>query len=138
MSRQWVWVSRVLLVGWLLFLAWVLLQPSPASATGIVAHVSDALVARGLPETLVHPYRVEFVLNALMFAPLPFLGVGAFPRWSWTDWVAWAFVGSACAEVYQGLLLDNRSAQFVDIVANTAGALLGAVAAQVLIRVLRL
>ena len=51
------------------------------------------LHANALPAgtTTIKPgARVEFGLNALMFAPLPFLGALAFPRVGWGDWVAWA------------------------------------------------
>ncbi|NHC23869.1 hypothetical protein G6553_11880 [Nocardioides sp. IC4_145] len=44
------------------------------------------------------------------------------------------FVGSAGVELVQAFLLPARSATYVDIVANTAGGLLGAAAVAVLRR----
>jgi glycopeptide antibiotics resistance protein len=61
-----------------------------------------------------------------MFAPLTVLTTLIWPRRSWTYWVAWAFVLSCAVELSQGLFLPARSAQFVDVVANTLGALAGA------------
>jgi hypothetical protein len=116
----------LLLVGYVLFLGWILLNPSAAAPSSSVSAVRDALVRLGLPQALVTRTRVEFVLNAGMFAPLTMLTSLIWPRLSWTHWVAWAFVLSAGVELWQGLFLPARSAQFVDVVANTLGALGGA------------
>lgn len=114
---------------YVLALAAVLFQPSAGTAIGTVGGVTDLLRALGAPEALVTGYRVEFVLNALMFAPVPFLGAWVFPRLTWTDWVAYTFIASAAVELTQGVFLAARSAQYVDIVANTLGGVLGGVAA---------
>lgn len=52
----------------------------------------------------------------------------AWPRSNWRDWTAIGFVLSGAVEVIQALALDGRSATFVDVVANTLGAFLGAIA----------
>ena len=49
------------------------------------------------------------------------------PRTTWRDWTAYGFLFSAAIELTQALLLPSRSARFDDIVANTLGALVGAV-----------
>ena len=126
--RDW---ARFALSVYVLALATVLFQPSAATAIGTVGGVTDLLRALGAPESLVSGYRVEFVLNALMFAPVPFLGAWVFPKLTWADWVAYTFIASAAVELTQGLFLEGRSAQFVDIVANTLGGVLGGVAALV-------
>ncbi|MBE7324839.1 VanZ family protein [Nocardioides sp. Y6] len=129
MKSPWTVAARVVLLAYVIFLAWVLLRPTPEHASSVVGRVTEELLAAGAPEVLVAGARVEFGLNALMFAPLPFLGALAFPRVGWGEWVAWAFIGSMAAELYQGALLPGRSAQFVDIVANTLGGLIGSLAA---------
>ncbi|GGD07244.1 VanZ family protein [Nocardioides daphniae] len=123
--------ARLALAVYVLALAVVLFQPTPEIASGTVLSFEDVLVRFGIPETLVGSGRVEFVLNALMFAPIPFLGAWVFPSLRWTDWVAYTFLASSAVELTQGVLLNARTAQFVDIVANTLGGVLGAGAAAV-------
>jgi VanZ family protein len=45
----------------------------------------------------------------------------------WPAWTAYGFVAAVLVETIQGVLLPTRSASFGDVVANTAGMLLGAV-----------
>lgn len=120
-----------LLVGYLLFLAWVLLWPSAAPATGVVGHASGVLADLGLPASLVSPTRVEFGLNALMVVPVPFLASLLWPRWTWAQWTAAGFLASCSVELSQGLFLPDRSAQMADVVSNTLGAMVGGVAAEI-------
>lgn len=122
-------LPHLLLALYLVLVAFAVFQPQPEAAAGSVVEVEDVLLSLGFPDTLVNGYRVEFVLNALLFAPIPFLGAWVWPRLRWTDWVAYAFLGSAAIEVTQALLFPDRSAQFVDIVSNTLGGLIGACAA---------
>lgn len=112
-----------------LILSFVLLQPQPDVAGASVIGLTEIL--SGMPGIgkWVSGVRIEFVLNVLAFAPIPFLGFWAIPKLTWSDWVAWGFIASTSVEVFQGVFLDSRSAQFVDVVANTAGALLGSVLA---------
>ena len=65
-----------------------------------------------------------------MVAPLPLLATLLWSPWTWERWTAYGYVLSGGVELIQGLLLQQRSAQFVDIVANTLGVLLGATTAQ--------
>ncbi|WP_415629918.1 VanZ family protein [Nocardioides dubius] len=124
----------ILLGAYLVAVAFAVFQPQPEAAVGAVVWVEEALVSWGLSETLVSGTRVEFVLNALLFAPISFLGRWVWPKLRWTDWVAYAFVGSVAVELTQGLLFPDRSAQFVDVVSNTSGGLIGAVAAALVTR----
>jgi VanZ family protein len=48
------------------------------------------------------------------------------PSYSWRDWTAFGFCLACLVELLQGLLLPGRHASFSDVVANTLGALLGA------------
>ena len=121
---------RVVLVAYSLILGWILLWPSGAIAAATIEHVHRLLLAPGLLAGLITEGRVQFALNALMVAPVPLLATLLWPRWTWERWTAYGFVASGTVELIQGLLLQPRSAQFVDIVANTLGALLGAYLAQ--------
>ncbi len=93
-------------------------------------HVLQAV----LPDSWVDFTRVEVLMNAVIIAPLSFLGSRVWPRLRWQDWTAYAFVGATTVELVQGLLLPGRQASFSDIVANTFGALLGALLARRLLR----
>jgi hypothetical protein len=119
------------------FLAVVLLSPSPVIASTAVTDTVRLVGHTGLPSALVTRSRTEFGLNALMVAPLVGGCALLWPRWSWRDWTALAFVAAGCVELGQGLFLPARSAQFVDVVANTLGALLGAATAAALRTVTR-
>ncbi len=116
-----------------LLLGWVLLWPSGAPATATVAHVRRFVLALGSPDVLVSGWSVEFALNALMVAPVPLLATLLWPRWTWERWTVLGFVVSGVVELLQGLLLQQRSAEFVDIVANTLGVLLGAILGQLVL-----
>ena len=122
-------VSATLLAGYLLFLAAVLTEYNPTIAVDVVTRAELWLEARGAPSLVTGPGRVEFVLNAVMFAPVAFLAALTFPRHPWANWVVYALVASMGVELLQGLYLPPRSAQFEDVVANTTGALIGALAA---------
>ena len=124
---------RRLLIGLVVyaaFLGWVVLWPSASAATGVVVHTADGLSDLGVPAGLASGGRVEFALNAAMVVPLTVFAVQLWPRWGWERWTAYAFVGSCAVELFQGLLLPMRSAQFADVVANTLGAGAGAVLGQ--------
>lgn len=115
-----------LLVLYVVFLGAVLSEYNPTVATDVVLHLEHWLAARGAPGWVTGPGRVEFCLNAAMFAPIAFLAAMSVPRHPWANWVVYGFVGSAAVELLQGLFLPPRSAEFVDVVANTLGALVGA------------
>ncbi len=125
-----------LLTAWLAVLAIALLAPSPAGPTWLVETVSRIGTDEGLPASLTALSRVEFVLNVVAFAPVPFLGAMLWDRPSWRDWTAGGFVASFLVEVTQALALNERSATHADVVANTLGALLGAFAGALVVRVL--
>lgn len=109
------------------FLAVVLTELSPTIASEVVRAVETSLERGGAPAVTTERGRVEFVLNVLMFAPIVVLAGLTFPRQPWASWVVYAFVASCLVELGQGLFLPPRSAQMSDVVANTLGALLGAV-----------
>lgn len=125
------------LAAWTLVLAATLLAPSAAGPSWLVATVADAGARLGLPAALVDGSRVEFGLNVLAFVPLSAIGALAWTRTTWRDWTAVGFAASFTVEVLQALVLSARSATHADVVANTLGALLGALAGGLVLRVAR-
>jgi glycopeptide antibiotics resistance protein len=123
-------VSRtagVLFVLYLLSVAWLTFQPSSSTAGWGVTNLTALLVNLDLPATIANAHRVEFLLNVVMLIPLPILGMLAWRRTNWRDWVAYAFLISTTIEVIQ-VPLPTRSATYSDVAANTAGALVGGLA----------
>jgi glycopeptide antibiotics resistance protein len=68
---------------------------------------------------------VEFASNILLFAPIGILAALAFPAFHRGRIVLSAFLASCCMELGQKLFLHDRFPSAMDIVANTAGAMLG-------------
>lgn len=118
--------ARIGFVAYALALAVVLLNPSADLGGNAVTLVRDAAEWAGLPDWLADWHRIEVALNVVGLAPLPMLGMLAWPQTRWQDWTAWFFVVSMLAEGTQALLFSMRTAALVDVVANTAGACLGA------------
>jgi glycopeptide antibiotics resistance protein len=116
----------VLLLVYALVLAVVLFSPSNSVQTAAVTYV-DHVLRQFLPDSWISFTRVEVLLNVVIIAPLTFLTAMVWPRVRWQGWTAYAFVGATTVELVQGVLLPGRDASFSDIVANTAGAMLGAV-----------
>lgn len=114
---------------YLLIAGIVLLATHSTVATEVIAHTTAWLTAHDAPAWVTDGGRVELALNAALFAPLTFLASLALPRHPWGNWVAYAFAGSGAVEVIQAFVLEPRSAQYVDVVANTLGGLIGAVLA---------
>ncbi len=117
------WVA---LAAYLAGLAVALLSPTSGVQSALVTHVCDFGVRLGLsPETATQG-RGEFLCNALILMPVSMLGSAVWPRTNWRDWLAFSFVISGSVELAQGLLLPERSATYVDVLANTLGGLAGA------------
>ncbi len=108
-----------------------LLAPTSDEQSGMVTWLGGVLTDLGLPRWLSNYQRLEVVMNALIIAPVTFLGSMLRPSFGWRDWTACGFAASMAVEAIQLTLLPGRQASFSDVVANTLGALLGAVAFQV-------
>lgn len=121
-------IATVGLVGYLVALAVVLLNPVPTIGSSVVIDSMRVLHFLGLPWDFTMFRNVEFVANVVLLAPLSAFGLVIWRRSTWRDWTAGAFVLSLVAECLQGLLLPDRTASFSDIVANTLGGFLGAAA----------
>ncbi len=130
-------VATTFLWVYLALLAFVLLNPSAALPSGLVGLMGDAGQVAHLPDRLLVPARVEFVANTLVVVPAAATAAWLWPMRSWTTWTAYGFVAALLVEVVQGVLLPDRSATYVDVVANTLGALLGSAAAHLVHRCLR-
>lgn len=117
--------ARVLLVGYALVLLVVLFAPTSTVQASLVMHLVDFL-RLFLPDSWVDFKHAEVVMNAVIIAPLSFLGSLVWRRMRWQEWTTYAFLGACAVEIVQGVLLPDRRASFSDIVANTAGACLGA------------
>lgn len=122
-------VAATALALYLLVAGLVLLATHSTVATEVIARTTAWLTAHDAPDWLTYGGRVELALNAALFAPLTFLASLALPRHPWGNWVAYAFAGSGAVEVFQAFVLEPRSAQYVDVVANTLGGLIGALLA---------
>ncbi len=126
MSRRTVRLAQVLLAVYVVALVVALFSPSNDHQSAMLVWLSHRLQDLGIPYRAAPFSRLEIIMNALIIAPVSFLG-SYVVRWGWRDWTAWAFVAACAVETVQGLLLSGRLATFSDVVANTAGALLGAV-----------
>ena len=121
--------AKIILAVYLLALAWALLAPTSDTQSGMVVWLGHVLSRVGAPASLSDFGHLEVVMNVVIIAPVSFFGSLVWPRWKWRDWTAYGFCVSAVVEIIQGLMLSARVAQFSDVVANTGGALVGAVLA---------
>ena len=117
--------ASLLMALYLATVAWIVFWPSADPATASVSWMTDLLLSAGAP-AWVSAAVVEFLANVALFLPLSFLGSLLIRGWSWQRWLVVGFCASAVIELGQLVLLPDRSARVVDLVANTLGALLGA------------
>jgi glycopeptide antibiotics resistance protein len=124
------WVVRhagALLGVYMVLLAIALFSPSSEQQSGAVVWLEGLLRLIGAPQELTSFDRLEVLMNAVIVAPATFLASLVLPQYGWRDWTCFGFVAAVTVEGAQGLLLPGRQASFSDVVANTAGALAGAV-----------
>jgi len=120
-------VSVVLAVYTALVLV-ALLAPTSSDQSAMVTWLGSRLTGLGIPRWLTSFHRLEVVMNAVVVAPVTFLGSVLRPSYGWRDWTAFGFAASLTVEAVQLVLLPGRNASFSDVVANTLGALLGGLA----------
>ena len=124
------WLTRyakLLLAVYSVALAVALLSPTSGDQSGMVYWLTEQLWRLGFSEHVATYSRLEVVMNAMIVAPVTLLTSFIWRRFSWRDWTAFGFAASSLVEITQLLVLPERQASFSDVVANTGGALLGAV-----------
>lgn len=130
--------AKLLLALYTVFLLFALFSPSSGDQAYAVKWLGSIMNSLGFPDELTSFNRLEVLANVVIIAPVTLLASGIWPSHSWRDWTAYGFVAASTVELVQGLLLPGRQASFSDVVANTGGALLGAVLAILVVRALRL
>lgn len=131
--RRRVAVATVVYAG---IVAFVVFQPSNAAPSSSIAFLSRHLLALHVPALIASTDHVDVWTNVLITAPLAAAFVLLWPRVPWERWVVGAFAVSTSVELVQGALLPARVPSYSDVVANTAGVLLGAGGCVLLVRVL--
>jgi glycopeptide antibiotics resistance protein len=116
--------AAVLFVAYLLLVVGLTFQPSGGMAGTGVAWAAEVLTRLHAPAPLTDTARLEVVLNVVMLVPLPILGSLVWPRTTWRDWTAYAFVTSLVIELAQ-VPIATRDASLSDLAANTAGGFVG-------------
>ena len=116
----------VVLVGVVMILLALVLAPTSSTASGPVRAVVAVLHSIGAPGWLATTDLWEPLFNVLLFIPVGVAGVLVCPGWGLGRWIVVGLLLSGSIELAQGLLLPGRDAAASDVVANTAGTVLGA------------
>jgi glycopeptide antibiotics resistance protein len=111
------------------------LDPSQQAPGRSLSLVSALLQAVGLP-VLADSRVLEVASNVALFVPFGLLGLLSWPSLRVLGWTALGALLSAAIELSQLLFLPHRFATVSDLVANTTGAMLGALVATAVRRVL--
>lgn len=119
-------MRKVLFAAYVVGIGYVLLNPRVSVPVESVGWGADVAARLGAPDWILEPTRWEFLLNALVFVPIPVLGTAAWPSLGSLRWVLACLAGSIGVELTRALLLPERSATVIDVVANTTGGVLGA------------
>lgn len=128
--------ARWTLAAYALVLAAALLWPSPIDrpAAGLLRGL--IVQAHRLGADWVSYRGIEWSANVLLFVPLGLLLVLVLPTRRWWLAPAIGLTVSSAAELTQALLLPARVPSLLDVLANTIGTLIGAVAGVLLCRML--
>ena len=122
------YVASAALAVYAVALVVALLAPTSTDQAGMVSWLGGVLGELGAPGPLTRFDHLEVLMNALIVAPVSFLGSVVRPSLGWRSWTALGFATSVAVELIQWQLLPDRHASLSDVVANTLGALLGATA----------
>ena len=126
--------ALVLAAAYLVALALIAFWPTPVDRgahrpiTTVLAH----LHAHGVPSWFNYGL-VEFTANIALFVPVGLLGVILLGSARWWVAVLAGCAASSLIELGQLVFLPSRYATVMDVIANTSGALLGALLALVLL-----
>ena len=126
--------ARWLAAAYLLTLTLIAFWPTPVDrgAHGTIVRVLGRLHAHGVPNWLNYNL-VEFTANIALFLPVGLLGVVLLGSARWWLAILAGFTASSLIELGQLIFLPARYATIMDVLANTAGAALGAVLALALL-----
>jgi len=121
---------KVVLAALAVPLGFIAFWPSPVDQpmTGQLSVILGFLHRQGIPGWVNYGF-VEASGNVVLFMPFGFVGAFAFPRTRWWHIDAFGFLVSGSIELGQFLFLHARSASLWDIVANSCGAVFGALLA---------
>ncbi|MCU1444472.1 MAG: VanZ family protein [Cryobacterium sp.] len=127
-------VARWLAAGYVVALCLIAFWPTPVDrgAAGTISGLLARLHAHGVPDWVTYQL-VEFTANIALFLPVGLLGVvlvGA-NQWWWA--VVAGFTVSSLIELSQLMFLPGRFPTAADVVANTTGAVFGALLAVLLL-----
>lgn len=122
---------RAVLVAMLVPLALVAFWPTPVDKPiqGQLAGILLIIHHLGIPGWINYPV-VEATANVALFVPVGVVASQAFPNQHIWQLAAFGLVMSGCIELGQQLFLHERFASPLDIVTNTAGCVIGALAAR--------
>lgn len=131
------WISVAVLAGFLLAVALITLTPGPPDPEGQRALIAWLARAHrsGLPGWITYDL-IESGANVVMFLPLGLFGALALPagrRWAVVPALVLLTVG---IELTQAAGLAGRYASVSDVLANSAGAVLGWLLALLVVRLL--
>ena len=115
----------------ILIVAWPV--PVDKDAHGFILKVLRLLHERDVLMFLGYT-QIEFIANVAMFVPLGLLVGVLFGRHHWGWAVGVGFAASSAIEVGQFVLLPGRYGTIDDVIANTLGALVGALLAGAFLR----
>ena len=121
-------IIRVLLAAYITLIGVIVFWPTPVDRP-VAGRIRTAVgVVQEAGATSVSYNTVEITANVLMFVPLGVLLVLAVPRlpWWWAPIAAGLF--SCAIEFVQFGFVAQRNATWVDALANTSGAVIGALA----------
>ncbi len=116
------------MIGYLTALALAVLAPTSGVQASVVGEVHEHLRGLGVPYR-VAAYSLGFAANVVLFIPLTLLGSLLWRRWGPVAWTLAGLGATVTVEAGQTLFLPERTATAQDIVANTMGALFGALLA---------
>lgn len=110
-------------------LAAIVFWPSPVDRPidGALMLVIGWLHGHGLPQWFIGYRKIEFAANILIFVPVGVIIAARLHRRFWWVAVVAAAALSGLIELAQAMFLPARVPAWSDIVANTSGALVGAV-----------
>lgn len=118
--------ARRLLAAYAVLLAVVFLWPAGDAPSRAVDLLTAGVRTLGVDPRLAHPAIVEVLANVAITVPLAVLGRLGWPAPPWWQWALLGLAVGVGAESAQALLLPDRFASPVDVVANTLGVALGA------------